>query len=170
VRAKLNGQPLPFHVSSNLLDQHVELHLNNLPALNKTTSVDIELQDDFGLSQKFDLPILGGTNNGLRVISQTWNPGGDVLTLDTASASTGTYDLSIWNPDQVVRVDGADLLRYSDLKQPTGTLRITIDKSASQAYAHRKVTLYFDEPHLRKQKHHRSSEPDTPTERKQHEQ
>ncbi len=93
-----------------------------------------------------------------------------MLTLDTASASTGTYDLSIWNPDQVVRVDGADLLRYSDLKQPTGTLRITIDKSASQAYAHRKVTLYFDEPDSRKQKHHRSSEPDTPTEGKQHEQ
>jgi glycogen debranching enzyme len=138
VDAELNGHGIPFRVESNIEDQHVTVHLN---PESQSESLVIRLKNDFSLGQSFALPDLGSTNQGLRILAERWNQNRDTLELEVASASGGTYELDVWNPDQLATVDGAELLR-SD--QRSAKLRISLDAPLGSAVTRRTLVLHFD--------------------------
>ena len=105
-RVQLNGRPLPFHVQTNSSDQHVTM---NLPITGNQNTVEIEMKNDFELSESSTAPALGSTSHGLRVLSQSWTPARDSLSLLLSGAAGESYELSAWNPGQIRSVEGAEL-------------------------------------------------------------
>jgi hypothetical protein len=100
----------------------------------------IRLKNDFGLSFSSTLPPLGARSRGLRVISESWNPSRDALTVDVSGAAGGQYELDLWNPEQIVSVEGGELVKMSaDEKR----LRIHFDENAGERYPHEKITIHF---------------------------
>jgi hypothetical protein len=107
-RVRLNGQSLPFHLQANSSDQHITM---NLPLTAIRSTIEIQLSDDFQLSESFDLPALGSTSHGLRVLSETWSAAKDSLTVQLAGAAAESYELSAWNAGQIRSVEGAELTK-----------------------------------------------------------
>jgi GH15 family glucan-1,4-alpha-glucosidase len=108
--AEINGRPVAFHVQPNSEDQHVTVQIPVMDGLNK---LRIRLRNDFGWSLAQELPPLGGSSQGLRVVSESWTPSRDALTLAVSGMSGKEYELSIWNPGQIASVDGAQLVTDS---------------------------------------------------------
>jgi len=108
--ADINGHPIAFHVRSNTEDQHVTIQL---PLSSSQSKLRIRLRNDFGLSMSQELPPLGESSQGLRIVSESWTPALDQLTLKLSGSSNRQYDLAVWNPGQIASVDGAQLLTDS---------------------------------------------------------
>jgi hypothetical protein len=117
VDATLNGRKVPFHVEPNSVDQHVTVQI---PASGQG-KLHIRLRNDFGVSYAQELPPLGEKSRGLRVLSESWSPSRDTLTMQVAGAPGGHYQLSVWNSSQVASIDGAQLQ-----SNPSGTGTATI--------------------------------------------
>src|SRR5881296_3830579 len=83
---EFNGHPLPFRVHSNAADQHVTVRF---PVYGGPNVLRIRLKNDSGLSFNSTLPPLGARSRGLRVVSESWNPSLDALTLDVSGAAGG---------------------------------------------------------------------------------
>lgn len=136
-RVELNGRAISYHVRKSLQDQHVDVHVE---ASHPVETLVIHLKDDFGLTQESSLPELGSTNQGLRVISETWTPDGEQLTLQTSSAADGTFQLNVWNASEVVSVDGATLVKsnaHEDL------LRIVVPPAVTGTSHQHVIVLHF---------------------------
>src|SRR6266699_4318651 len=86
--AELNGRPVPFHPEKNAADQHVTVRF---PVYGGPDVLRIRLKNDSGLSFNSTLPPLGARSRGLRVVSESWNPSLDALTLDVSGAAGGQY-------------------------------------------------------------------------------
>jgi glycogen debranching enzyme len=110
VGVEVNGHPVPFHIGSNAEDQHVTIQFSLSASLSK---VRVRLRNDFGLSMTQELPRLGGSSHGLRIVSESWTATRDALTLSVAGTPGSHYDLAVWNPGQIVSVDGARLITDS---------------------------------------------------------
>jgi GH15 family glucan-1,4-alpha-glucosidase len=135
-KVELNGKPLRFHVETNDQDQHV---IASFAVNQERTVLRIFLLNDFALSAASPLPPLGSASRGLRILSETWSPARDQLTLDLQGASGGQYELKVWNPSQIQHVEGAKLK-----KQPGGSiLALQIPASDSESYAHAKIAIHF---------------------------
>src|SRR5438034_10600738 len=107
----LNGRGAEFHVETSSVDQHV---LVLIPLSTGPHSLRIRLQDDFGLTYHSTLPVLGASSEGLRIVSETWSPSRDRLTLGVSGLARRQYRLSArseerrvgkecrsrWSPDQ----------------------------------------------------------------------
>jgi hypothetical protein len=104
----LNGRSLPFHLQANNADQHVQIRI---PVREGANSLRIRLQNEFGLSYSSFLPGLGATSQGLRVLSETWSPAHDQLTIQVSGLPGGQYELFVWNPSQIATVQGARLVK-----------------------------------------------------------
>ncbi|MFZ0542781.1 MAG: hypothetical protein WAL96_15250, partial [Candidatus Sulfotelmatobacter sp.] len=104
--ARLNGRALPFQIEANSSDQHVTV---NVPITSSPNTVEIQIKNNFELGETSILPELGGTSHGLRVLSESWSPKRDTLTLVLSGARGESYELSAWNPDQISSVEGAEL-------------------------------------------------------------
>ena len=136
--AELNGRPVPFQVEKNSEDQHVRVRFAVYGGPNV---LRIRLRNDFGLSANSTLPPLGARSRGLRVISESWSAARDVLTLDVSGATGGQYDLNVWDQQQILSVDGAELVRGN---KGGKKLRIHLDTNAGQqSYPHEKITIHF---------------------------
>ena len=109
-RVQLNGLPLPFHLEANSSDQHVTV---NLPITGNNNTVEIQMTNDFALSVPSTITALGSTSHGLRVLSESWTPERDSLSLLLSGAAGETYELSAWNPAQIRSVEGAELEKGS---------------------------------------------------------
>jgi glycogen debranching enzyme len=138
LKVDLNGKPIPFRVEPNNSDQHV---IVQFPIKAGKHFLRIFLQNEFGLSYQPSLPALGSVPSGLRIVSETWSPAHDQLTMEVAGASGGEYELKVWN---------AGLIRVRELKgAETGrrpgwqTLWIHIPPSDSERYQHMKVVIRF---------------------------
>lgn len=142
--AALNGHAVPFHMQANTLDRHVSIHVDLDDKTNKPALLTILLRNDFGLIEQSDLPSLGSTSQGLRIVSESWNTSRDTLTLEVASAANGSYNLKVWNPDQITTVDGGRLLRADEGDLHTATLQITVQADKDGSYFHRTVAIHFD--------------------------
>jgi len=110
-RVQLNGRPLHFHIDTNSADQHVTL---SVPITGNRNTLEIQMKDDFEIGESTDLPSLGGPSRGLRVLSESWSPARDSLSLVLSGAAGETYELSAWNPRQIVSVQGAEMERGTD--------------------------------------------------------
>lgn len=130
--ARANDHPIHFELEATPSDQHAILR--TIVTRGKTT-LRVGLRNDFGVSYQTSLPALGAESRQLRVISETWSPSRDVLTLTVAGASGAEYDMALANPEQVAGIEGGEM---KDQK-----LRIRVPGSESAAYAHQKVTIHL---------------------------
>jgi glycogen debranching enzyme len=135
-RVELNGKPLPFRLETNEEDQHV---IVSIPIGEGQKFLRIIVQNDFAVSAASPLPPLGSQSRGLRIVSETWSPAREQLTLDVSGASGARYELKLWNPSQLQRVEGADLKKTAD----SSTLMLQIPNSASEQYVRAKIVLHF---------------------------
>lgn len=130
---EMNGRRLPFKMMNNTNDQHVSVRF---PVNDGANRIVIHLKNDFGLAFANDLPALGSTSHGLRIVSESWNQSRTQLTLQLAGLCGGRYELSVWNPDQISSVDGAVLTKDS-------RLQVQIPGTSSETYASQQVILHF---------------------------
>ena len=133
VSVEMNGRPLPFKIQANDEDQHVAMRF---PVRSGANSVVIRVQNDFGLTLANELPALGSTSRGLRVISNSWNPARDQLRVEVSGVPGMNYELGVWNPEQIRSVDGGVLTKQ-------GEIRIDIPLEKGTEYAHQTVVIHF---------------------------
>jgi glycogen debranching enzyme len=130
---EMNGKPLPFKIQANGEDQHVSMRF---PVHGGANSVVIRIKDDFGLTLTNELPSLGSTSRGLRVISNSWNVARDRLTVEVSGVPGMDYELGVWNPEQIGSVEGADLTKQ-------GKIHIEIPAAKNADYTHHVVVIHF---------------------------
>ena len=103
----LNGKPVDYHVSASELDQHVVIHTL---LTGKANTLRIRMKNDFGIAYHLTLPALGEQSRGLRVLTQSWSPSRDALTLEFSGTPGASYELPLWNAKQIKSAEGAKLL------------------------------------------------------------
>jgi glycogen debranching enzyme len=135
--ATLNGRPVLFHVEPNSVDQHVVVRVLLSAGTN---TFRIRLKDDFGLTYDSILPALGSTSEGLRIVSETWSPAHDRLTLAVSGCARCQYRLSLWNPAQIATVSGAKLAKGLDGK---ADLLVEFPTGATESVPHATISLQF---------------------------
>lgn len=133
----LNGRSLRFHVEKTATDQHVSVRF---AAAGGTNSVRIHLKNDFGVEFSNGLPALGSASEGLRVVSESWNPARTQLTLALAGAAGKSYELSVWNPSQIASVEGGKL----DKGGPDeATVTVAFPPAGPASYVHQHLVFKF---------------------------
>ncbi len=130
---EMNGRPLPFKIQANREDQHVSIRF---PVYGGPNRVVIRVKDDFGFSLASELPPLGSTSRGLRVISTQWNSAHDQLTLELSGSPGAHYELAVWNPAQIASVKGATLSKQ-------GKIQVEIPAATVSEYQHHTVVINF---------------------------
>jgi len=135
-KVELNRKPLPFQVETNGEDQHVVVRF---PIKEGKNFVRVYTTNDFGFSTDLTLPALGSASRGLRILSETWSPSRDQLSLEVSGQAGSDYELRLWDAGEIQKVEGADLGRSPGWQ----TLSIQIPQSASESYPHKKVVFHF---------------------------
>ncbi|MGA7319886.1 MAG: hypothetical protein WBW98_05205, partial [Candidatus Sulfotelmatobacter sp.] len=123
----------PFEVQPNDEDQHVSVRF---PVFGGPTNMVIRTKDDFGLAVANELPPLGSTSRGLRVISEKWNSARNVLTVEVSGLPGRAYELRVWNPAQISSVENAELTKQA-------TIHIGMPNAPGEDYVHRILVIRF---------------------------
>src|SRR6266446_6681782 len=139
----LNGRPAQFHLEPHANDQHVVVEANLVSGAN---TIKIRLRNDFALTYAARLPLLGGESQGLRVLSETWSPSRDALTLETEGLPGHTYVISVWGREQIKSIDGAQLTADGSIEE---TFPATSGGAETQKQT---ATIHFSNP-AQKTKH-----------------
>src|SRR6266436_222257 len=134
--AEMNGKPVPFHVAANEVDQHATVRFE---AHGKSNALKIRVRKDFHVSYDSSLPRLGSGSEGLRVLSQTWTPQRDALTLELAGSAGAEYELAV-DPGQLTSVDGAGPVYFESGVQ---AVRVRIPAGEPGTYVKTKVVFHF---------------------------
>ena len=135
--AEWNGKAIPFKVSPNDQDQHVDVML---PVSTQTGTLNIRLRNDFGVSYSNELPALGTSSEGLRILSEAWNAARTQLTLSVTGLPGKHYDLAVRGAEQVGSVNGGNLERTGPA---TGLLHVDFPATDSRKYVAREIVLNF---------------------------
>lgn len=133
----LNGRPVPFDVEPNAADQHVFVRI---PLSAGANTLRMRLRDDFGVAYDSTLPALGSISEGLRILSETWSPSRDRLTLAVSGRAGRNYRFSVWNPASIASVSGAKLAKGSG---GHGDLAVEFPANATEPVAHTTISLQF---------------------------
>jgi hypothetical protein len=136
IRAEIDGHAIATKLEPNDEDQHVAIHFS---VDRPTVTLRIKTHDDFGLGIISDLPALGDSSRGLRVVSESWNAQRNTLSLNLAGIAGNEYELEIWNPSQIATVEGGELVT----KNQQVRLAIKFPAATAPAYAQHQVTLRF---------------------------
>jgi GH15 family glucan-1,4-alpha-glucosidase len=134
---RLNGRALPFHIEANSSDQHVTL---NLPIISDRNTIDIQMTNDFEVSEASALPALGSISHGLRVLSESWSPARDTLKLLLSGAAGESYELAAWNPDQISSIEGASLEKKAG---PEAKVRVQLPAAAGGIESQAAIVFHF---------------------------
>jgi glycogen debranching enzyme len=137
-QARLNGRPLRFEIQANPSDQHVTV---NLPLTGGRNTVEIQVQNNFELGEASKLPALGSTSRSLRVLSESWTPDRDSLSVLFSGASGETYELTARNPGQIRSVEGAQLEAGSSQE---AKVRVQLPVAAPGSDPQATVTFHFN--------------------------
>lgn len=129
----LNGKTVAFRTEAHASDQHL-IVAADLGAGSNTLKVRV--RNDFAVSVANTLPALGGTSQGLHILSQSWSAAHDTLTLETEGLPGKTYTLSVLGREQIKSVDGGRLVLGDKLEE-------TFPASASSEPAKQSVVLHF---------------------------
>ncbi|MFZ0478061.1 MAG: amylo-alpha-1,6-glucosidase [Terriglobales bacterium] len=136
-QVQFNGRKLPFHLETNSSDQHVTM---NLPIGAGKNMVEVKIENNFELSWSPTLPPLGSRSRGLRVISESWTPARDTLTLQLSGVAGQSYELSAWNASQISSVEGA---RFDKTAQPAAKVHVQLPADAPGGDAQASVVFHF---------------------------
>jgi hypothetical protein len=134
---RLNGRPLRFHLESNSSDQHVSMRV---PVTGPGNTIEIQMKNDFELSQESTLPELGGASHGLRVLAESWTPARDTLTVRLSGAPGESYELSAWNPSQISSIEGAEM---KDKSGPEAKVQLRLPSSAAGTDPEATIVFHF---------------------------
>jgi len=137
-RAEVDGKTAPYRSQPNATDQHVFVRL---PVGAVKSSLRILLQNEFGLSYNSQLPGLGETSSGLRIVSETWSDSESQLTLEAFGIPGQAYRLPVWNPAEIQSVEGAKMISTGD----AGTLLVQLPGDGVGQYTRGKIVLRFGE-------------------------
>ncbi len=143
---ELNGRPLPFRVESNGTDQHV---ITRMTVAGGSNSLRIRMQDDFGLSYSSTLPAIGAASKGLRILSETWTPERDRLTINASGLAGSQYALFVWNAGQIASVEGARLSKAEDGKTE---LILDLPKNGAEAASYATISIQFANAEKRRER------------------
>ena len=135
--AEVNRRKVAFQVKKSDVDQHVSVQF---PVAIGASTLRLRIRDDFGLSISPVLPALGSASQGLRVLSESWTPARDTLTLEVAGAQGRQYEIGMWNAAQVASVEGAELVRVD---ADRARVNVTIPASTSEPNPHEKIVIHF---------------------------
>jgi hypothetical protein len=135
VSVEMNGRPLPFQIQANTQDQHVSVRF---PVYGGPNNVVMHVKNDFGLALSNQLPALGSTSRGLRVISNSWNAARDQLTFEVSGLPGMEYELGVWNPGQIASVEGAVLTKQGNIQ-----IEMPKEKEKDASYSHHTVVIHF---------------------------
>jgi GH15 family glucan-1,4-alpha-glucosidase len=138
--ATLNRSAIPYRMETNNQDQHASVHFE-VPAGKST--LRLRFRDDFELSIAPQLPPPGSASRGLRILSSTWTPERDRLTLEVAGVPGSNYEFSLSDASQIVSVEGAELHK-SDPRAPKLQVKFS---ARPDVYVQRRVTLQFGVRH-----------------------
>jgi glycogen debranching enzyme len=135
---------IPFHVTANDDDKHVEIETKG----SSKSVITIRLSDNFGVTYNSTLPPLGSASKDLRILSQTWSAGHDILTIEVAGASGQTYDLILTNSMGNASAKGAILFQVEGgvhffTEDGVHQIMIRFPDDNSGQYTHRRVVLHF---------------------------
>jgi glycogen debranching enzyme len=133
VSVEMNGKTLPFKIQANTEDEHVSVRF---PISDGANRVVIRVKNDFGLTLVNELPPLGSTSRGLRVIATRWNSDRSQLTVEVSGVPGMKYELGVWNPDQISSVEGAVVTRE-------GKIGVAIPPENGSDYSHRTIVIHF---------------------------
>ena len=133
VGVELNGRPLAFKVQPNANDQHVLVHF---PIGGGPSALVIRVKNDFGLTYANELPPLGSSSRGLRVVSESWNTAKTQLTLQISGRAGNRYELGVWNPAQISSLEGGTLTKG-------GKLEIQMPQGAADSYTWQSLAIHF---------------------------
>jgi hypothetical protein len=139
--AELSGRPVAVHANTNAVDQHASVRL---PLSVGVSTLRIRIRNDFGLALSPSLPALGSRSRGLRIVSESWNPQHDTLTLGVSGIAGNVYDLGLWNANQIESLDGAGLVKAN---QDQSVARIQFPGDSSESYTTKKITFHFSKKH-----------------------
>jgi glycogen debranching enzyme len=136
---------IPFHVTANDDDQHVEFEVKG----SSKNVITILLHDNVGVSYDSTLPPLGSTSQGMLILSQTWSAAHDTLTLDVAGRPACNYELGVFDNGKslmqgqsaLTSVEGGDRMKSKLGDQER--INIAFPEGNSGDYAHRKIVLHF---------------------------
>jgi hypothetical protein len=132
-----NGKPVLFSVQTNGNDQHV---IVKITVAGGSNSLRIRIENDFGLSYNGTMPEFGETSRVLRILSETWTPTRDRLTIRASAVAGKRYDLSIWNPEQMSSVSGGKIEKDADGKTK---LIIEFPKAEEKNISETTVSIQF---------------------------
>jgi glycogen debranching enzyme len=139
--AEMNGRRVPLQINKSDVDQHVTVRVSLGSGAN---TLRIRLKNDFGLSLSQALPALGSSSQGLRVISESWTPARDSLTLEVSGAQGRQYEVGMWNSAQVASVEGAELVPASPKTGAENAgIQIKIPANTSEPYPREKIVIHF---------------------------
>jgi glycogen debranching enzyme len=130
--AEIDGHRAPLQVQRSDVDQHPHLRASLMKGKN---TIRIRVNNDFGISYANELPALGSSSQGVRVISESWTASRDALNVDFVGRRGARYELAIWNPTQIASVDGAEL--WND------KLIVTIPSKGSDDYSRATIAVHF---------------------------
>ncbi len=135
--AEINGRPVSLRVERNNVDQHVVVRF---PVYAGPSTLHIRLRSDFAYSVSSMLPSLGEPSQGLRVVSESWGPDNESLTVNVSGIAGRPYDLAVWNSRQVASLEGAKLI-----KEENGDARIRFELPGgdSSSYVYGKFVVHF---------------------------
>ncbi len=134
---ELNRRRVPFQIHKSDVDQHVSVRV---PMNTGPDTLRIRLKNDFGLSLSPALPPLGSASQGLRVISESWAPAHDSLTLEVSGSQGGQYEIGVWNSAQVTSVEGAELVRPD---ATSARIKVKIPANPSEPYPRESIVIHF---------------------------
>ena len=137
IAAELNGRAVPFQVVTSDADQHVAIRVKLSGAAN---TIRIRLRNDFGVSYNSRLPALGNSSEGLRILSETWSPGRDQVTLEVSGLAGREYELAVWNGGQISAIDGAELGSGS---RGAAAIHISMERKDPVTTERKTVVIHF---------------------------
>ncbi|MBS1842489.1 MAG: hypothetical protein JSS69_09230 [Acidobacteria bacterium] len=140
LKAELNGKQIPFKTDYSESDQHILVRVSLSAGKNL---IRIFVARDFGLDSSLKLPALGAKSESLHVISQKWSADRRQLELIVSGIAGRGYELNMYNPEGLARVEGADRNPRSHLgNEPS--LWIEMPRSESETYTSQRVVLHFE--------------------------
>ena len=122
-------------------DEHVE---SEFTITGSAVTFRLRYAHDFGVSVSSALPPLGGESRSVRIISQSWSPALDAMTLEVAGVSGSEYSLGIWNADEVQSVEGG---RFVETGPGRGIVQGRFPAGKASEYQRTRVRFYFSTKH-----------------------
>jgi GH15 family glucan-1,4-alpha-glucosidase len=135
--AEINGRPVAHRVERNREDQHVVVHF---PVYTGPSTLHLRLRNDFSYDISSSLRSLGERSQGLRVLSESWGPKNESLTVNVSGIPGKQYEFTLRNSGQIASIEGAKLIQGEN-----GERRICVELPGadSSSYVHGKILIHF---------------------------